>query len=67
MHVEFWLKDNIENAMTSLGPMSTGCCVRSITVTSGTHTNHNQSMKMTNVNRAQTMRHSLYQQAKERE
>ena len=38
--------------MTRLGPMSTGCCVRSIAhnaVTCGPHTNHNQTRKMTNI------------------
>ena len=41
MRVQFWLKVNIENPMTRLGPTCSGCCVRSIaynTVTSGTNT-----------------------------
>ena len=43
MRVQFWLKVNIENAMTRLGRTCTGCCIRSITyntVKSGTHTPH---------------------------
>ena len=46
MRVLFWLKVNIENAMTRLGPMCTRCCVRNITyiaVTSGVHTQHKQT------------------------
>ena len=44
MNVQFWLKINIENDMTKLGPLCIGCCFRSITyhavttVTSGAHT-----------------------------
>ena len=41
MRVQFWLKVNIENGITRLGPTYTGCCVRNITyntVTSGAHT-----------------------------
>ena len=41
MRVQFWLKVNIENAMTRLGPTCTGCCVRNIAyneVKSGTCT-----------------------------
>ena len=52
VHFQFWLRVNIENVMTRLGPTWNGYCVRSITynaVTSGTHTNHNQSRKMTNI------------------
>ena len=47
MHVQFWLKVKIENAMTRLGSMCTGCCVKSIiynAVTKGTHTHTHQSI-----------------------
>ena len=40
MRVQFWLKVNIENTITRLGPPCTSCCVRSITynaVASGTN------------------------------
>ena len=46
MRVQFWLKVNIENAITRLGLTCTSCYVRSITynaVTSVTHTNHNEN------------------------
>ena len=50
--VQFWLKVNLENAITRLGSTCTGCCVRSITynaVTSGTYTHHNPSRKKTSI------------------
>ena len=40
MHVQFWLKLNIENARTRLGPTCSGCCAKIINynaVPSGTH------------------------------
>ena len=52
VRVQFWLKVNLENAITRLGPTCTGCCVRNITynaVASGTYTHHNQSRKKANI------------------
>ena len=59
MRVQFWLKVNIENAMTRLGPTCTGCCVRSIaynTVTSGTNTHtHTHTHSQTHTHTPQSV------------